>query len=293
MNRLFILALAVAPTGLTGCASTWETVSGRDFRNAPFKSMFRSKDPMVVLRTKTDGDARAKAMKNLKEPAAHKGSPAEQDEALHILGTAAASDPSPVLRAAAVDALGRFKDPRALPLLMTAYHKADGLDDAAKKAADRDADLVPVAARGATQPDPFALTGPTGFPPEFVVGVRARVLDALAASDRPEAVQFLASVATGKMTKETDPDDQKVRVVAVRGLGRMRHKESVVALAQVLQSDGKKDILMADSAHKGLVDLTGKKLPPDPGKWAEVVQAGFEVQPEPSGFRRVLGSITP
>lgn len=293
VNRLIIVGLAVAAGGLSGCASTWDAVTSRDFRKAPFHSTFGSDDPMVVLRTKVDGDARAKAMRNLKEPAAGKGSAAEQDEALQILGNAATTNPSPVLRAAAVDALGRFKDPRALPLLIAAYHKADGLDDAARKVADRDGDLVPVAGRGAATPDPFSLTGPAGFPPEFVVGVRSRVIDALAATDRPEAVRFLADVATGQTQKETDPDDQKVRVAAVRGLGRMRHKESVVALAKVLQTDGKKDILMADSAHKGLVDLTGKKLPADGDKWAEVIQAGFVVQPERTGFRRVLGAITP
>ncbi len=292
VNRLFILSVTAATGGLTGCASTWDTVTSRDFRKAPFSSTFRSEDPMTVLRTKVDGDARAKAMRNLKEPAAHDKPAAEQDEALQILGQAATSNPSPVLRAAAVDALGRFKDPRALPLLIAAYHKADGLDDATRKA-ERDADLVPVAARGSVTPDPFPLTGPTGFPPEFVVGVRSRVINALAATDKPEAVRFLADVATGAMRKEADPDDQKVRVAAVRGLGRMRHKESVVALARVLQTDGKKDILMADSAHKGLVDLTGKELPADGEKWAEVIQAGFVVQPEQTGFRRVMGAITP
>jgi HEAT repeats/PBS lyase HEAT-like repeat len=293
VNRLFILGVAIAAGGLSGCASTWDAVTSRDFRKAPFKSTFSSDDPMTVLRTKVDGDARAKAMRKLQEPAAGKGSAAEQDEALQILGQAATSDPSPVLRIAAVDALGRFKDPRALPLLFAAYHKADGMDDASRRASGLDGDLTPVAGRGSVKLDPYALTGPAGNPPEFVFGVRAKVIDALAASDRPEAVKFLADVATGQAQKETDPDDQKVRVAAVRGLGRMRHKESVVALAKVLQSDGKKDILMADEAHKGLVDLTGKKLPADGDKWAEVIQAGFVVQPEQSSFRRALGSITP
>ena len=33
-------------------------------------------------------------------------------------------------------------------------------------------------------------------------------------------------------------------------------------------------------AHQGLVHLTGKKLPPDPEKWGEVVQAGVKIAPE-------------
>jgi len=286
-----MLGLVAATGAVNGCASTWDTITDRDFRKAPFTRTFGTEDPMTVLRTKIDGDARARAMRTLKEPAAHRGTPAEQDEALQILGHAATTNPSPVIRAAAVDALGRFKDARALPLLIAAYHKADGLDDKAKSAAGRDAELVPVAARGVAAPDPFALTGPTGFPPEFVVGVRSRVIAALAKTDKPEAVKFLAQVATGK--NQSESDDQKVRVAAVRGLGQMRHKEAVVALAQVLKTDGKRDILLSDTAHEGLVELTGKKLPADGDKWAEVIQAGFVVQPEPSGFRRVLGSITP
>jgi len=285
-----MLGLVAATGGVSGCASTWDTVTGRDFRKAPFAHTFSSEDPMTVLRTKVDGDARTRAMRNLKEPAANRGTAAEQDEALQILGHAATTNPSPVIRAAAVDALGRFKDARALPLLIAAYHKADGLNDKAKTAG-RDTDLVPVAARGDLTPDPFPLTGPTGFPPEFVVGVRSRAIAALAKTDQPEAVKFLAQVATGPAP--TDADDKKVRVAAVRGLGQMRHKEAVIALAQVLKTDGKRDILLSDTAHEGLVELTGKKLPADGDKWAEVIQAGFVVQPEPSGFRRALGAITP
>lgn len=288
-----MLGLVAATGAVNGCASTWDTITDRDFRKAPFSHAFNTDDPMTVLRTKVDGDAHARAMRNLKEPAAHRGTPAEQEEVLQILGRAATTHPSPVVRAAAVDALGRFQDPRALPLLIAAYHKADGMDDNAKSVGGRDADLVPVAGRGAATPDPFPLTGPTGFPPEFVVGVRSRVIAALAKTDRPEAVTFLARVATGEARTEVDADDQKVRVAAVRGLGRMRHKEAVVALAQVLKTDGGRDILLSDTAHEGLVELTGKKLPADGDKWAEVIQAGFVVQPEPSGFRRAVGAILP
>lgn len=291
VNRLILIAVALSTGGLGGCASTWDAMMSRDFRTAPFKRTFRPDDPMTVLRTKVDGTARAEAMRRLKEPAAGTGGAAEQDEALQILADAATRDPSPVVRAAAVDALGRFKDPRALPLLIAAYHKADGLDAATPPAGP--GEVRPAAATGSEITDPSLAFGPIGHPPEFVFGVRARVIDALAASDRPEAVRFLADVATGQTRKETDADDQKVRVAAVRGLGKMRHKESVVALAKVLQSDGKRDIQMADTAHKGLVDLTGKQIPADGDKWAEVVQAGFVVQPEPSGFRRALDSITP
>lgn len=288
MNRVILIAAALSTGALGGCASTWEAVTSRDFRKAPFKNAFASDDPMTVLRTKVDGDARAKAMRRLKEPAANGKGQAEQDEALAVLTHAATRDASPIIRIAAVDALGRFQDPRALPALIAAYHKADGMDAPPAGTGD----LQQVAGRDAVL-DPTLAFGPLGHPPEFVFGVRARVIDALAATDRPEAVRFLADVATGQVRKETDGDDQKVRVAAVRGLGRMRHKESVVALAKVLETDGKRDIVVSGEAHQGLVKLTGKQFPPDSDKWAEVVQAGFVVQPEPSGIRRVLGSIAP
>ena len=291
VNRYVLLAVCASTALLGGCASTWDTVSGRDFRNAPFKTVFSNDDPMTVLRTKVDGESRAKAMRRLKEPAANGGGAAEQDEALTMLGTAATADPSPLVRCAAVDALGRFRDPKALPLLVAAYHRADGVVEAKPK--DPAGDIQP-AAGIRRAPDPFPLTGPTGFPPEFVSVVRTKVVQAMALSEKPEAVRFLADVATGRARKETDPADEKeVRVAAVKGLGRMRQKEAVVALAAVLKDEGKKDMLMAHRAHEGLVELTGKRLPADGDKWAEVVQAGFEIQPEPNALQRALGGILP
>ena len=295
MNRYFLLTIALITGSLTGCASTWDNITSRDFRKAPFKNTFVEEDPMTVLRTKIDGTARAKAMLRLQEPAANKGSATDQDEALQILANTATSDPSPILRTAAVDALGRFKDPRALPILITAYNKADGIDESERL--EHANSIVPAGMRGSVKPDPFPLTGPTGFPPEFVVGVRSKVIDALAKTNRPEAVKFLAEVATGQNRPEMEAEDQKVRVAAVRGLGHMRHKESVVALAQVLKTEGKRDLVMASRAHEGLIELTGKNLPADGEKWDKVVQAGIVVQPEQNAIQRAIsstvGSIIP
>jgi hypothetical protein len=81
-------------------------------------------------------------------------------------------------------------------------------------------------------------------------------------------------------------EDQNVRQAAVRGLSQCRQPESVVALAHVLNTESSKesgrDVSLTRNAHQGLVRLTGKKLPPDPQKWNEVVQAGVTIAPEPT-----------
>lgn len=91
----------------TGCASTWDAMSSRQFRrdlvDNPVRALVVSDDPMTVLRTNPDGHARAKAMRKLVEPAAN-GREDEQAEAMQYLTEAATTDPSPVVRAAAIHA---------------------------------------------------------------------------------------------------------------------------------------------------------------------------------------------
>ena len=55
------------------------------------------------------------------------------------------------------------------------------------------------------------------------------------------------------------------------------------ALAQVLSAErDKTDTAIIGRTHEGLVRLTGKRLPPDPQQWNEVVQAGVVLGPEPT-----------
>src|SRR5262245_40355988 len=82
--------LAAACAGFAGCAGFWDDVTSREFS---VKSVFVSPDPMVVLKESTDGDARAKALRQLKEPRQHGGTQADQDQALQLLTTAAVSEP--------------------------------------------------------------------------------------------------------------------------------------------------------------------------------------------------------
>ena len=114
--------------------------------------MFKSEDPMTVMRSSPEGDQRAKAMRKLKEPALS-GNAQDQEQAIELLSQAAPSDPSPVVRVAAIDALGRFKDERAVPILTAAYHQSSG-------AAIKPPSLAASFAR--TAPTPFKTCGPTG-----------------------------------------------------------------------------------------------------------------------------------
>jgi HEAT repeat protein len=277
-----MLAAAVAVVCHLGCARTWDVVSSQRFRENPFGTMFTSEDPITVLRNRVDGNDRADAMRRLKEPAKDGKGQAEQDEALGYLSQAATTDPSPIVRVAAIDALGRFEDPRAVRMLMDAYQKADGVPSDPARTVDPD--VTPASAI-----DPIALLGPTGFEPSFVATLRSRTVTALAGKPDAEAVGFLAKVATTDPAGEDRQLDRDVRAAAVRGLGQMRSKEAVVALASVLKQEATRDVVLAQNAHQGLKELTGKDLPADPEQWSQVVQAGVSVEPKGTNLIERMG----
>jgi HEAT repeat protein len=290
--RLFSsIGLIVWLASSVGCASTWDTVSSKKFRDAPFKTMFSNDDPMHVLRNKVDGQDRANAMRRLKEPATQGRPQAEQDEALQFLEQAATQDPSPVVRTSAIDALGRFQDPRAIRILIDSYHLADGRPASQPAPGD---DLQQASARSSPL-DPLGLGAPVGFQPEFSSVIRTKAVNALAETKRPEAVTFLARVASGEFRRSAEEtiEERDVRTAAVRGLGQIRNKESVVVLAKVLKSDSGRDVVISSRAHEGLVNLTGQRVPPDPEKWNAIVQSGFEVVPEPNALQRAVHTILP
>ncbi len=283
-RRALTLSAAVALIASIGCAGTWDAVSSRKFREAPFTRLFSSEEPITVLRNKVDGNERADAMWRLKEPAKQGKPPAEQDEAMHILWTAATTDASPVVRVAAIDALGRFDDPRAIGLLKDAYEKADGVpSDPAKLAT---ADLTQTA-----NIESIIDLAPTGCEPSFVSTVRLRTMEAMANKQTPEAVAFVAKVATTEPSAKSDQQlDRDVRSAAVRGLGQMRSPESVAALTTVLKQEAGRDVVLAQNAHEGLKGLTGKDLPADPEKWQAVVQTGgATVERKPASLIEQMG----
>lgn len=291
MNRLLPIAGVVLSLAPTGCAGTWDTFTSRRFRDAPLTTMQRAvspEDPMAVLRADPprDGDERAKAMRRLKEPIEHGGTQQDQDEVLDLLARTATADPSPVLRLAAIEALGRFRDPRAVGVLMHAYQSAHGrLGNAPAPDIDPGVQLAGANTRvpGRVGPE-RGLAAPTGYAPDTVSVIRCRALESLGKTNTAEAVRFLATVATGPESAAAmdGADDRDVRLAAVRGLGHCRQPESVVVLAQVLGRESGKDTAVVGRAHDGLVRLTGKQIPADPQKWDAVVQAGVTIAPEPT-----------
>ncbi|AMV29950.1 PBS lyase HEAT-like repeat protein [Gemmata sp. SH-PL17] len=303
--RALTIAVAASAALLpTGCANMWDAITSRKFRDAPFKTVGKvisPEDPMVVLRADPprSGDERAKAMHRLKEPARNNGTQEDQDQILDILKQAATADSSPVLRFAAIEALGRFEDDRVAAILMTAYQTADGLTEA-ERAAPKGPDpsaIVPVGGTSASRAptrtgiDPgMPLKGPTGYAPDTVSALRCRCLESVGHTHKPEAARFLATVAgtAGPDTAAPGSDDPEVRQAAVRGLSNCRQPDAVVALAQVLKQEAGKDVILARQSHAGLMKLTGKQLPPDPTKWDEVVQAGVVIAPEPTKLESAI-----
>ena len=199
-SRLSAVALGA---GLTGCAGPgfWDDVTSRDFH---FKTMFASSPPpMTVLRESSDGDARAKAMRALKEPYRTGGPETQQDEVVQLLTTAATSDPQPLCRLAAIQTLGAFQDPRAVSALIAAYESAAKLS------------------------------------PETSIAVQCKALAALGETAQPSAVTFLVQVSrsagSADVSERERQQQRDVRLTAVRALGNFKGSTPAsTAVAQVL-----------------------------------------------------------
>src|SRR5258708_21968841 len=97
--------------GLCGCAGFWADVTSHDFE---VSSLFVKPNPLQVLKDSSDGDKRARALRTLREPKQYGGSDQEQDFVVNMLTTAAVAEHQYFCRLAAIQALGHFKDPRAV-----------------------------------------------------------------------------------------------------------------------------------------------------------------------------------
>ncbi len=215
--------------GLVGCAGPnfWDDVTSRDYH---FKSMF-SKDPppIAVLRESTDGDARAKAMLALKEPQASGGTEAEQEEVVQLLTRTAITDPQPLCRRSAIETLGRFRDPRAVPALIQAYESAAQL--------------------------PSDVAGP----------LQTITLTALGETKQPAAVNFLVQTAIKPTPAEASEKDRQAvrdnRLAAVRALKNFDGSpEAIAATAKLAETE--RDVALRDRARETYVKVSGGKEAP-------------------------------
>jgi hypothetical protein len=245
-----LTAAALAGTGLCGCANFWDEVTSRDFK---VKSLWTARpDPMVVLRDSTDGDERARALRALQEPKQHGGGDDQQEVVLRILATAAVNEPQPWCRLAAIQSLGRFKDPRAVTAIKAAYDQANN-----------------------TAPSEIQQAGYQpghGVAPETAAALRCHALAALGQTQNPAAVDLLIRVVRQPPVEGTEQDRQEAmdeRITAARALARFNAPEATEALLKVLQTE--KDVALRDRAADALQQITGKKIPADAKAWEEAL----------------------
>jgi hypothetical protein len=247
----------LALLNLCGCASFWDDVTSKDFK---FKELYSKPDPMEVLRTSTDGDRRADALRRLQEPKQHGGTDQQQDEVLELLAKTATSDKQVLCRMAAIRTLGRFKDPRAPRALQMAFDQASG--------PDATADIHKVA---------YAI-GAGNFLPENATVLRCQTLIAMGETKDPATVDLLVRVLKQPPVDGTAEERQQnmdERITAARALGNFNQPPVIEALLQVLKTE--KDVALRDRAHESLQAATGKRLPPDPQAWEEYLhQSGRE-----------------
>lgn len=246
-----LYGIAFGPV-LCGCANFWDNVTSRDFS---VNSFFTKPNPLLVLRDSNDGDKRAQALRALHEPKQNGGTDQEQEMVVKVLTTAATSEKQPLCRLAAIQALGPFKDPRAVEGLTTAFYNA------------------------------------SCFGPETATILRCQALTALGETGNPAAVELLVRVVREPPAEGTEGERQQavdVRLAAARALGHFSHYQAAEALVQVLRTE--KDTALRDCAYESLQAATGKKLPPDAKAWEEFLHQPHdkEVADQPA-LKKVLG----
>jgi hypothetical protein len=233
--------LGLACLGLCGCGgNAWDQLSRHDLPfNERVHGLFVKPDPLAVLRDGKDGDDRARALRELHEPKQHGGSDKDQEFVVNVLVLSAKTDPQPLCRLSAIQALAEFKDPRAVQGLIDAYYAA------------------------------------TTFPADTATMVQCRALASLGATKNPAAVDLLVRVARAPEPALDVPEQEKQqerdrRIAAARALGNFSHYQAAEALVYILKTN--KDVALRDRAHESLVKATGKDLPPDPKAWDNVLQ---------------------
>jgi hypothetical protein len=238
--------LAWLTVGVCGCVHSLDEMTARDFK---FSQMFTRQNPMVVLRDSTDGDQRARALRELKEPLANGGSQKDQDAIVEILTTSATKDKEALCRMAAIKALAKFKDARAVPALIQA-------DQVAERDYSRDMSTI----------------------------LRQQALTALGETHDPQAREWLILVARAGAKEESEVEKLQtldVRLAAIRSLGKYSQYESTETLLHLFKTD--KDVAVRERAYESLEVATGKHLPPDAKAWEDLLHRSGQPTAAPQG----------
>jgi HEAT repeats len=238
--------LAWLAVAVCGCVHSLDEMTARDFK---FSQTFTRTDPIVVLRDSTDGDQRARAMRELKEPLANGGSQKDQDAVVEILTTSATKDKEALCRMAAIKALAKFKDARAIGALIQA-------DQGAERDFNRDMSTI----------------------------IRQQALAALGENRNAQAREWLILVARAGAKEESEVEKLQtldVRLTAIRSLGKYSQYESTETLLHLFETE--KDIAVRDRAYQSLQVATGKHLPADPKAWENLLHHSGQPSPAPQG----------
>jgi HEAT repeat protein len=246
--------LAAAFLGLGGCAF----LDDFDWRHPSLEQFRDPANPLEVVRNSKDGNQRAKALRCIKEPLANGGTKDEQDVIVAVLNFSAGNDSQALCRMAAIDALRKFKDPRAVDGLKDAYYRAGS------------------------------------FNAEVAAVLRCQALQALGETGQQAALDVLVRVLREPPVEGPDQDRQlklDERIAAARALGNFKHYQATSALVEVLRKE--RDVALRARAHESLVAVTGRDLPADATVWAEFLDdpAGKKAlaqQPQPGLGGRIL-----
>lgn len=233
--RLLSGLLVSGTLTLAGCGF-WDEFRSRDYS---VKAFFVKENPLIVLRDSTDGTKRARAYAELREPKLNGGTQEDQDTVVRILVAAVSTEPQAWCRLKAIEALGTFKDPRAVQGLKEAYYKAET------------------------------------FIPETRTVIRRQALVALGRIGNPEAVDLLVSVVQAPPPEPSANSEQDKlyyldeRLAAAEALANFKQFQGTEALLAILKTE--KDPALRNQAHFSLEVATGKKLPPDAKAWDDLL----------------------
>ena len=241
--------------GMGGCANFEDF----NIKKMNFEVFRDPENPVEVIRNSKDGNERARALSCLTEPKARNGTQHEQDVVVSLLVYSAANESQPWCRVAAISALRKFKDPRAVEGLKDAYYRAGT------------------------------------FVPTTAALIRGQALSGLGDTGNPAAIDLLVRVLKEPPVDGPDEDRQtklNERIVAARALGHFKNYEATSALVDILRKE--KDPELLTPAHESLVEATGTKIPPDAQAWSEFLQnpnSPKNVAPDVGPFDKMMKQV--
>jgi HEAT repeat protein len=153
----------------------------------------------------------------------------ERDRVINILSSAACKESQFLCRAAAIEALGNYRDPRVVPGLTKAFYSA------------------------------------STFPGDLAARLQMQALAALGETREPSAEEFLLVVVKDRSKVEGSEQEKQlvldVRLAAARSLGNFQSDRSEATLTDLIRTE--RDVAMRDTARLALKHSRGEDSPWD------------------------------